>query len=57
MARRIGKKKTWLPPPDLIERRLVTLVRLLRECKSSKKGELTREERSEWATQIERLLR
>lgn len=56
MARRTVKK-TWLPPKDLIQRRLVTLVRLLRECKSTKKGELSAVERSEWATQIERLLR
>lgn len=60
MAKRIVKK-TWLPPPDLIQRRLTTLVRLLREevkeTRKTRKGELSPKEMFEWAQQIERIQR
>lgn len=63
MASRI-KKSDWLPPRDLIQRRLRMLARLLRkEAKdrsppsATRAGELTVAEMKEWAEQIERLLR
>lgn len=58
----MAKKKTntWLPPRELIDRRLKTLVRLLRkeaDSRDRRKGELTYDELHEWADQIERIIR
>lgn len=68
MATRIKKKAKWvwskyLPPKDLVQRRLVTLAYLLRkeaneqvaQRRKNNPNQLTPTEMREWATQVEKI--